>query len=203
MFGLGNDLVIELPGVSWLICLHLVVMFFLFLLLLSYLGIHVFQAIEDRPGSTSSANFSSNDNPGTKQIQKNPSNSSSNCSRINNKTEDLETILARNKDLETIKGQLTTSTRRTKVKVGKEQYEEEEIEEMGESLPMMLKQRSVMQFSNPCYYLGQALKPFLKCLGIQSIYQDPSAVKQGKTLKKMTEENPLDQGENVDPKGLQ
>ncbi|XP_043721815.1 uncharacterized protein LOC122669187 [Telopea speciosissima] len=196
MFGLGDDLIIEFPGVSWLIWLHLLVMFFLFFLLLSYLGIHVFHAAEDRPSSTYAGKFSSNDHPGTKQIQKNPTNSDSNCSLIDNKVTE---------SLETIGGHLTTSTGITKLKVGKEQDEEEEIEEMGESSPIMLKQRTVMHFSvNPCYYLGQVLKPFLKCLGLQSIYPDPSTTKQeGRNPKKMTQENLLDQDQKVDPKTLQ
>lgn len=78
-----------------------------------------------------------------------------------------------NKDQTTIIGHLTTSTGTIKQKEGKEPEEEEEIEEMGETAPVVVRHRTLMHlFVNPCYYLEQLLKPFLKCLGLESTYQD-------------------------------
>ncbi|KAJ4953323.1 hypothetical protein NE237_030155 [Protea cynaroides] len=181
MFPSGDDFIIEFPGVSWLLWLHLLVMFLFFLVLLSSLGILSFHSTDDRPGSTSASHFTNNDHLGAEQVKNNPNNkaikSKSNASRKLEVTEDLTII----------KGHLTTSTRRIKLNVGMEQDDdEEEIEEMEESSPMVISQRTIMHFCvNPCYYLGQFFKPFLRCFGLPSTYQGSSRTKKGRNQKKL------------------
>ncbi|KAJ4966380.1 hypothetical protein NE237_018229 [Protea cynaroides] len=170
MSHLGNNLIIEFPGVSWLLWLHLLVMFLISLLLLSYLGIHDFHAADDQKDLIIASDHLK-DHWKAKQVENSPSCSGSNCFQDKKVNEDEATI----------KGHLTTSTR-TKLNEGKEPDGEEEIEEMEEYSSTMVFTQRIMNFSiNPCNYLEQVLKPFLKCLGLESTYQkDSSTTKQGR-----------------------
>ncbi|XP_042519789.1 uncharacterized protein LOC122093510 [Macadamia integrifolia] len=87
MFALGDDLIIEFPGESWLLSLHLLVMFLFFLLLFTHLTIHGFDADaaaadDHRKVSTVAADhFMSRDHRKAKQIKNNSIKIGINCSQ--------------------------------------------------------------------------------------------------------------------------